>query len=367
MSDPNFLSEQVLTAGLTPFLQQAVPASDFLYERPGTSSTVRRLFSYATSPTPLAATIEEQRRDANLISERVSYQTGPLTRASAVVVRSAKTRNQLPGLILFHCHSGVYRWGSEKLFAAEADSPALWQFRQEKYAGRSLAHDFAQAGFLVLVPDTFYFGRRALGQESIDAAANDIDSLRRSSELLVSKMLALAGHTWPALNAWEAQRALDYLYTRVEVDAHHIGCLGLSLGGFQSLLLAARDYRVTAAVSAGWLTTTADLLQGKIRKHSWMVLPWGVFPTPDFPAIAAAASPAALLVLLCAQDHLFTEAGMRTAATQLEEGYRTAGAADRCRTEFFDVLHSFTQPMQRRALAWLKYHLLDRRHSVSQV
>ncbi|MGE0824084.1 MAG: dienelactone hydrolase family protein [Candidatus Binatia bacterium] len=357
MKNDELLPEDVLYDGITPFLQQAIAPCEFLYGRPTAEAELRQLFSYATPPTSLSVTVEERWQDQGVDVERVSYKTGPLTRATATVLRDQSAFFSRPGLLLFHCHSGVYRWGSEKLVATTSDSDALLRFRQEKYAGRSLAHDFAKAGFLVVVPDTFYFGRRALGRGGIDAPEDKIDSLRRASEPVIAKMLTLAGYSWPAVMAWEDQRALDYLCSRPEVDAQRVGCLGLSLGGFQSLLLAARDCRIRAAVSAGWLTTTDDLLRGKIRQHSWMVLPSGLSSTFDIPSVAAAACPAALLVLLCVHDHLFTLEGMQTAADQLHTRYRDAGAENRCQVEFFASPHAFTAAMQARALIWLTCHL----------
>lgn len=359
MSDDGLLAGEILYQGLQPFLLQAVPPTDFSHARPATLPHLRKVFSYATAPAPLAATVEARCSDQDLLVERVSYQTGPLTRATALVVKPEVRTERLPGMLLFHCHSGVYRWGSERLYETSTEPEGLRRLRQEKYAGRSLARDFARAGFLVVAPDTFYFGRRALGKEDVDAPANKIDELRRASESLVAKMFGLAGHSWPAVISWEDRRALDYLCSRPEVDPSRIGCLGLSLGGFQTVMLAAQDHRISAAVTVGWLTTAEDLLQGKVSKHSWMVLPWGLFPTLDIPTLAACACPAALLVLLCAQDHLFTYAGMQAAAKALMASYRSTGQEGRCGVEFFETPHSFTLPMQERALQWMKNILCD--------
>jgi len=302
---------------------------------------------------PLAPTVTACWHDEAVAVEQVEYQTGPLTRATALVVKPNFALAPLPGLLLFHCHSGVYRWGSEKLCETPADSEALRRFRQEKYDGRSWARDLAAAGFLVVAPDAFYFGRRALGREGVDAPADELDHCRKASELSVAKMLLLAGHSWPALIAWEDRCALDYLCTRPEVDPRRIGCLGLSLGGFRAMLLAAQDQRVGAVATAGWLTTTDDLLRGKLSKHSWTVLPWGMFPDLDFPMIAANACPAAFLALLCTRDHLFSLAGMRTAAAALTASYHRAGAGKLCRVEFFETPHAMTQPMQDLARRWM--------------
>jgi hypothetical protein len=49
---------------------------------------------------------------------------------------------------------------------------------------------------------------------------------------------------------WDAQRLLDYLYTRPEVDRNNIGIIGHSLGGKMALYAAALEPRITAVVSS---------------------------------------------------------------------------------------------------------------------
>jgi dienelactone hydrolase len=357
MQDASLEWSALITRGLAPFLAQAVPHESSAFDRTSSPGGVRRLFSYAARAVPLAPAVEERRADGDLRVERVSYATGPFTRASAVVVAPSSPASPLPAVLVLHCHSGVYRWGKEKVVAAPGDPQALLAFREAKYAGQSLAHGLASRGFAVIAPDAFYFGARALGDGPGDA---ELDRRRRESESLVAKVLALAGHSWPALIAWEDQRAIDYLCSRPDVDARRVGCLGLSLGGFRAVLLAAKDRRVTAVVSAGWLSTAADLLGGRIGRHSWTVIPWGVVPDLDFPDIAAAAYPAAFLALLCRRDHLFTLDGMEAAAEALEQRYRALGGSAPAAAEFYDVPHCMTAAMQERAAAWMEEFVANR-------
>lgn len=52
-------------------------------------------------------------------------------------------------------------------------------------------------------------------------------------------------------NAWDAQRSIDYLLTRAEVDSNRIACLGHSLGGHSSLFAAAFDPRIRVTIANG--------------------------------------------------------------------------------------------------------------------
>jgi hypothetical protein len=53
---------------------------------------------------------------------------------------------------------------------------------------------------------------------------------------------------------WDLMRCVDYLQSMPDVDDSRIGCAGLSLGGEMAMWLGAMDERITAVVSAGFLT-----------------------------------------------------------------------------------------------------------------
>jgi len=71
-----------------------------------------------------------------------------------------------------------------------------------------------------------------------------------------------AGRTLMGERLWDVMRCVSYVETRPEVDRVRIGCAGLSLGGEMAMWLGAMDVRVKATVSAGYLTTVANLRNG---------------------------------------------------------------------------------------------------------
>ncbi len=54
---------------------------------------------------------------------------------------------------------------------------------------------------------------------------------------------------------WDLLRCVDYLESLPQVNKTRIGCAGLSLGGEMAMWLGAMDERITATVSAGFLTS----------------------------------------------------------------------------------------------------------------
>ena len=53
---------------------------------------------------------------------------------------------------------------------------------------------------------------------------------------------------------WDLIRCIDYLESLPQIDSTRIGCGGLSLGGEMAMWLGAMDERISASVSAGFLT-----------------------------------------------------------------------------------------------------------------
>ncbi len=71
-----------------------------------------------------------------------------------------------------------------------------------------------------------------------------------------------AGRTLMGERLWDVMRCVSYLRSRKEVDPGRIGCAGLSLGGEMAMWLGAMDERVRVTVSAGYLTTVANMREG---------------------------------------------------------------------------------------------------------
>ncbi len=68
-----------------------------------------------------------------------------------------------------------------------------------------------------------------------------------------NRSLVQLGGSMAALEVFRLQRCLDYLVTRPEIDGQRIGMIGLSYGGFYTLLTAALDLRIKAALSSCFL------------------------------------------------------------------------------------------------------------------
>ena len=59
---------------------------------------------------------------------------------------------------------------------------------------------------------------------------------------------------------YDVMRAIDWIGTRKELDAAHVGCMGISGGGTCTLFAAALDSRIRAAMVSGYLNTFRECI-----------------------------------------------------------------------------------------------------------
>jgi Dienelactone hydrolase family len=164
-------------------------------------------------------------------------------------------------------------WGKEKVVEDEYEHPYLTAFKRRSYGGKSIAAELARQGYVVIAIDMFYWGERRMILDDDPASYRErpatiteqeiqaFNQRASQNESLVGRSLFTAGVTWPGVVLWDDIRTLDYLAARPDVDASRLGCVGLSVGGYRSFLLAALDERIKAAVDVGWMTSFTSQLK----------------------------------------------------------------------------------------------------------
>lgn len=319
------------------------------------------------SPATVSPAAEVIRRtDRNdYIEEYLTFQTTPDLRVPAYVLIPKNSPLPAPGLVVLHCHGGAYVWGKEKVVATTNEHPVLSEFKKGLYEGTSIANELVRRGYVVITIDMFYWGERRMLLDDDPASYRERQSMtseevqafnRRSSqnEQLVARTLMTAGITWPGVVLWDDLRTLDYLASRPEVDRRRLGCVGLSVGGYRSFLLAALDQRIKAAVDVGWMTSYGS----NLRRHVINTVGFtfhipGLYRYLDLPDLAALIAPRSIFIINGSKDALFPSDGVERAFRKIEACYRKAGAPDRQRCRLYDAPHQFNREMQAEAWEWL--------------
>ena len=321
---------------------------------------------YAPPPVAPQANVVRSRDMGDYAEEYLTFQTAPDVRVPAYVLIPKKGPRPAPGVVALHSHDGLYLWGKEKVIDAEQEHPYLTAFKQQRYGGKSIGAELARQGYVVIAIDMFYWGDRrmlldddppAYRERPLTMTEKEIQAFNQrasQNESLIGRSLFTAGTTWPGVVLWDDIRTLDYLASRREVDPNRLGCVGLSVGGYRSFLLAALDERIKAAVDVGWMTSfAAQIKQHVVNTIGLSFHVNGLFRYMDLPDMSALIAPRAIMVINGSQDRLFALDGVNAAFDKIVRCYAKAGAPDRQRCRLFNAPHEFNLEMQKEAWEWL--------------
>lgn len=298
------------------------------------------------------------------VREKVVFSTRPEFRVPAYVHVPKGRKGPMPAVVDLHSHGGMFLFGKEKVIDFGSNHPAMVEYHQANYEGRPTATALARRGFVVITIDAFGFGERRIQMDEdlkygMDRTRYSLEDVRylngkcRQKESTIVKSLAYSGMTWPGVVAWDDMRTVDYLLTRPEVDGKRIGCVGVSMGGWRSLLLSGLDDRVKAGCVVGFMSTVRPMIRRHMDTHSFVHFIPGVHRYLDLPDIVALRAPKALMVQQCRRDGLFPLEGMEESVKKIAAIYRKAGAGGAFAGKFYDVPHRFDVAMQEEAFGWM--------------
>lgn len=276
-----------------------------------------------------------KRRDLNY--ERVYFQ--------------GRYRDQIPALL---CYSDL---AHSRPLPAVLIMPGSTRDKEAVWRPRDLLGLWADAGFWAMSIDRPYEGEREgdLGQA------------------VAQKGLAAVWGEY----LYDLQRALSYLESRPEVDTGRLGMLGLSMGGWEAMALAAVDTRVKVVVIAGGQFVWDELWRGGRWRRIFPGLPLArrlqsigaddaaarqAFEAAmpgigrvDALALAPLAAAKPMLLLVGAEDAVTGVAAARRTYERARARYADSTAVERLRLHIEPgVGHSFPPSMQAVALEWFR-------------
>ena len=172
-----------------------------------------------------------------------------------------------------------------------------------------------------------------------------------------------AGTSMLALEVWEAQRVIDYMTIRGEVDRRRIGATGFSGGGTIAFYLAAVDPRIKAvSVVAG--ITTPQALAARAHGHFWVNFFPGQSELPDVgDLVIDTLLPRAVQIVAGTDDPLFPPAPMEDGAMRARQAY--CETQENCGNfELVDLpmAHDFPPAARERTYAWFNRSFASRKH-----
>lgn len=204
------------------------------------------------------------------------------------------------------------------------------------------AVELAKRGYVTLAPDYPYFG---------DSKADPY-------------ALGYASATMKGI--WNHMRCIDLLQSMDEVDGERIGCIGHSLGGHNTLFVAAFDQRIKAAVSSCGFTSFAKYYGGDLTGWSsdkYMPRIAKVYEKDpkrmpfDFPDVLSAIAPRAVFVSAPLHDANFEVSGVRDCIAAARSVFEQLGAKEKLEVIYPDGAHDFSDEARQAAYAFLDKQL----------
>lgn len=216
-----------------------------------------------------------------------------------------------------------------------------------------LAAAFIKRGWVVFAPDAAWYGDRR-GQGPAGPREN-YDLLREQQ----SDQLKF--HLWHGRTLWgmfvrDDRCALDYLFTRPEVDAKRIGTTGISMGSTRAWWLAALDDRIAAVVGVACLTRYENLIHhGNLRAHGLYYFVFGLLKHFDTEAVISLIAPRPALFLTGELDNGSPADGIKVIEEKVAAVYKALGVSEKFRSvRYPEVGHTYTPEMRKEMLAWFE-------------
>jgi dienelactone hydrolase len=294
---------------------------------------LRRLLGTFPEPCSPDAEMIEQADLGDLRREKVRFQVEPGEWALGYLFVPTARREPGSAMLCLHQHAGQFPLGKSEPAGLDGNP-------QQHYA-----LELARRGYVTFTFDFICFEDRR--HPALEGARYERFEFTRR---------VCAGSSLQAKMTSDAMRALDYLASRPEVDPARIGCVGHSLGGQQTLFLAALDERIKAAVSSCGFASYQTIFRDAIN-HNFSAYVPGILSHGDLGDVLALVAPRAFRASVGNADRIFPFDGIRATVERAREAYRARGVEDRLVLDAVDGGHAFTDALRERAYAWLDREL----------
>ena len=272
--------------------------------------------------------VVEEVKAEKFVRKKLTFAVEPNDRLWAYLFIPHDRPGKLPAVLCLHPTSRDLGKGAPSGFGGKTD--------------RQYAVHLAERGYVTLAPD--YVNS---GDYKFDPYKN--------------------GYTSATMKGiWNHMRSVDFLQSLPEVDPERIGVLGHSLGGHNSMFVAAFDPRIQCIVSncgfcsfpryyhgnlAGW---SHDGYMPRIRSHYQLKPEKMPF---DFTEVVGALAPRPFLASAPIKDGNFDVQGVKDCIAAAKPVYELLGAAEKLAANYPDCGHDFPDDVRKVAYEWLDRRL----------
>lgn len=250
-----------------------------------------------SGPVPVKTATVEDREHYRLENVRFPNGAGADVPGVILIPKRERPTAGFPAIVYLHDHG---QQGKGELFRP---SPV----------GVSPADELTSRGYAVLCIDAYCAGER------IDSAAD---------ETTLFKTFLSEGRTLWGMMLRDDLLSIDYLLSRREIDAKHVGVTGMGMGSSRAFWLMALDERLSCGVSVAGLTRFRDLIatgnQRELSLCSWVP---GFSRAMDTEAVLALCAPRPLCTMSGDRDPAAPVAGVNRLNDVAKHVYGLYGVA----------------------------------------
>lgn len=213
---------------------------------------------------------------------------------------------------------------------------------------QEFAQGLARQGYLVLIYDPIGQGERL---QYPDGNGGSKIGVGVREHLHAGNQQFLVGENIASWRAWDGIRALDYLFTRPEVDPNHIGVTGNSGGGTMTTWLCGADQRWTMAAPSCFVTTFRRNLENEEPQDTEQCPPKALALGLDHADFLLANAPDPIIILAKEKD-FFDVRGSEETFAQMQHIYSLLGKRDQIGFFAGKGPHGYTQDNREAMYRW---------------
>jgi dienelactone hydrolase len=215
-------------------------------------------------------------------------------------------------------------------------------------AYQSFSQGLARMGYVVLIYDPIGQGER---MQYVDGNYKPRRGTGTREHMCAGNQQFLVDDFFGMWRAWDGIRALDYLLTREEVDARHLGVTGNSGGGTMTTWLCGVEQRWTMAAPSCFVTTFRRNLENELPADTEQCPPKALALGLDHEDFLAALAPKPVIILAKEKDY-FDARGTEEAYGRLKRLYTLLGAEDNIALYIGPTYHGYSQENREAMYRW---------------
>jgi hypothetical protein len=259
--------------------------------------------------------------------EKLLLELNGIEPVPAYYISPKNTNSKTPVILFNHSHGGNYHIGKEEVLTG-----ASYMYK------KPYAEELTACGYSVLCIDEWGFGER-----------------RGRTESELFKEMLWKGQVMWGMMVYDSLRAVDYLYSRDDVDTERIGTLGMSMGSTKAWWLAALDTRIKVCVDICCMTEFQTLIDvGGLDGHGIYYYVPKLLNHFSTAQINALISPRPHLSLNGMYDRLTPDKGLDLINDELIKVYQEASASECYELKKYPVAHLETAQMRTEVMGFIK-------------